>query len=169
MQNIIYSLSYLFGIFSCILPSPETMLHHFVTTDGLIRVSKKQKIPNSFYFSISVLGMCHLLYDLIATGIILAACMPSVLFDSVYQNTKKNIEALVRSSHRRCSIKKVFLEISQNSQENTCPTASFLINLQAKTCSFIKKETLAQMFRCKFCEISRNTFSGRTPPVAASD
>ena len=25
-----------------------------------------------------------------------------------------------RSSHRMCSVKKVFLEISQNSQENTC-------------------------------------------------
>ena len=29
-----------------------------------------------------------------------------------------------------CSVKKVFLEISQNSQENTCARASFLINLQ---------------------------------------
>ena len=32
---------------------------------------------------------------------------------------------------RRCSSKKVFLEISQNSQENTCARVSFLINLQA--------------------------------------
>ena len=31
-----------------------------------------------------------------------------------------------------------------------------------------KKETLAQVFSCKFCEISKNTFSYRTPPVAAS-
>ena len=30
---------------------------------------------------------------------------------------------------QRCSIKKVFLEISQNSQENTCARASFLITL----------------------------------------
>ena len=30
-----------------------------------------------------------------------------------------------RSSHRRCFIKKVFLEISQNSQENTCDRVSF--------------------------------------------
>ena len=27
---------------------------------------------------------------------------------------------LFRNSHRRCSVKKVFLEISQNLQENTC-------------------------------------------------
>ena len=28
---------------------------------------------------------------------------------------------------------------------------------------------LAQVFSCEFCEISKNTFSYRTPPVAASD
>ena len=35
-------------------------------------------------------------------------------------------------------------------------------------CNFIKKETLTQVFSCEFCEISKNTFSYRTPPVAAS-
>ena len=35
-------------------------------------------------------------------------------------------------------------------------------------CNFMKKETLAQMFFCEFCEISTNTFFYRTPPVAAS-
>ena len=32
---------------------------------------------------------------------------------------------------QRYSVKKVFLEISQNSQENTCARDSFLIKLQA--------------------------------------
>ena len=32
---------------------------------------------------------------------------------------------------QRCSVKKVFLEILQNSQENTCARVSFLIKLQA--------------------------------------
>ena len=36
-------------------------------------------------------------------------------------------EALVQ----RCSVKKVFLEISQNLQKNTCARVSFLIKLQA--------------------------------------
>ena len=27
-----------------------------------------------------------------------------------------------------------------------------------ETCNFIKKETLAQVFSCEFCEISKNTF-----------
>ena len=58
---------------------------------------------------------------------------------------------------RRCSAEKVFLEISQNSQENTCARVSFL------------KETLAHFFSCEFCEISKNNFFYRRPPVAASE
>ena len=37
-----------------------------------------------------------------------------------------------RSSHQRCSVKNVFLQISQNSEENTCARASLLIRLQAR-------------------------------------
>ena len=59
---------------------------------------------------------------------------------------------------RRCSVKKVLLEISQNSQENTCARVS-LIYLQAWVGNFIKKEILVQVFSCEFCEISKNTFS----------
>ena len=54
--------------------------------------------------------------------------------------------------------KKVFLKILQNSQENTCTRASILRKLQASACNFIKKETLAHVFSCKFCKIFRNTF-----------
>ena len=59
---------------------------------------------------------------------------------------------------QKCSVKKVFLEMSQNSQENTCARVSFLIKLQA----------LRPVFSNEFCEISKNTFSYRTPLVAAS-
>ena len=67
----------------------------------------------------------------------------------------------LRSSHNRCSVKKMFLEISQNSHESTCARVSFLIK-------FIKKETLVQVLSCEFCKISRNTFFQRTPLVAVS-
>ena len=43
-------------------------------------------------------------------------------------------------------MKKVFLKILQNSQENTCARVFFLI-------TFIKKENLAQSLSCEFCEI----------------
>ena len=34
--------------------------------------------------------------------------------------------------------------------------------------NYIKKETLTKVFSCEYSEISKNTFSYRTPPVAAS-
>ena len=42
----------------------------------------------------------------------------------------------------------MFLEISQNSQGNTCARVSFLIKLQSQAYNFIKKEALAQVFSC---------------------
>ena len=65
---------------------------------------------------------------------------------------------IFRSSHRRCSEERVFWEIPQNSQENACARASFLIKLQGSSCNFTKKEALEQMFSCEFCELSKNTF-----------
>ena len=59
--------------------------------------------------------------------------------------------------------KKVFLKISQNSQGSTCARVFFLIKLEASDLV-----ALVQVFSCKFCEIFKNTFFLRTPPVAAS-
>ena len=75
------------------------------------------------------------------------------------------LEAVVR----RCSVKKLFLEISQNLQETTRDRVFFTKlqafleisqNSQENTCTsnFIKKETLTQVFSCEFCKISKNTF-----------
>ena len=80
---------------------------------------------------------------------------------------KSAVVFLTEAVIRRCSVKKVFLEILQNSQKNTCARVSFLIKLQTSACNFIKKETLAQVFSCEFCKISKNSFSYRTSPVAA--
>ena len=53
------------------------------------------------------------------------------------------LEAVVR----RCSVKKAFLEIFQNSQENTCARVSFLIKLQAWGNTYISPETIAVFSR----------------------
>ena len=82
------------------------------------------------------------------------------MFDWVL-NTSLNIEQTVvniEPATGGCSVKKVFLEISQNLQENTCVRVSFLIKLQT-FCNFIRKrdsDTLA------FLWISRNFY--RTTP-----
>ena len=77
------------------------------------------------------------------------------------------IHLTTKTVKQRCSVKKMFLEILQNLQENTCASL-FLIKLQIEACNFIKKETLAQVFSCEFCEISKNAFSYRTPQVVVS-
>ena len=64
----------------------------------------------------------------------------------------------------RCSVKKLFLEISQNSVSEPLSEQS----CKPKAHNFIEKETLAPVSSCEFCKISKNTFSNRTPPVAAS-
>ena len=51
-----------------------------------------------------------------------------VLDDSFPQNTFEQLPEVVDQTY---SVKKVFLEILQNSQENTCARVSFLIKLQA--------------------------------------
>ena len=43
-----------------------------------------------------------------------------------------------------------------------------LANHRPAACNFIKKENLAQVFSCEFCEIYKNAFYYRTPLVAAS-
>ena len=63
---------------------------------------------------------------------------------------KKSTEAVTR----RCSVKKVFLEISQNSQENTCASR------------FFKRDSGTGVFLWILWNF-QNTFH-RTPPVAAS-
>ena len=43
-----------------------------------------------------------------------------------------------------------------------------LLEKMSSACNFIEKQTLAQVFSCEFCDIPKNTFFYRTPPLAAS-
>ena len=55
--------------------------------------------------------------------------------------------------------KKVFLKISQYSQENTCARVSFSQNNSKRLDTLIKySDTLAQVFSSEFCEIFKKTF-----------
>ena len=74
-----------------------------------------------------------------------------------------------RSSRPECSVKEMFLETLQNSQENTCARDSFfnkVVDLQHAT--LLKKRLWHRCFFCEFCEISKNTFFNRIHLVAAS-
>ena len=83
----------------------------------------------------------------------------AVLFDIFKDCVIRDLYYLTEEAdRRRCSVKKVFLNISQNSQENSCARVSFLIKFQVQTCNFIKNETLTQLFFYEFCEILKNSF-----------
>ena len=73
------------------------------------------------------------------------------------------LEKLPEAVAQTCSIKKVFLEISQNPQENTCARVSFLIKKLPQPAILFKKKLWHRCFPVNFAEFLR-TFFYRTPP-----
>ena len=69
-----------------------------------------------------------------------------------YRISQKTSVITGRNSHLRCSIKKLFLKILQNSQESTCAESQSL-----RPATLLKKETLAQVFSWEFCENFKST------------
>ena len=67
----------------------------------------------------------------------------------------KNFSESYSKSFGRSNHPEVFLKISQNSQENTCARASFLMNLLKTS---LLKRRLWHRFSCEFCEMFKNTF-----------
>ena len=86
-----------------------------------------------------------------------------VFIDS--KNTRFCRNPYLEALPRTCSVKKVLLKVLQNSHENIRPRVPFLIKLKAEVCNFIKKEILALVFSCEFCQISKNNFLARAPLV----
>ena len=62
------------------------------------------------------------------------------------------------SRHRRCSVKRLLLEMSQNSQENTCARVCILIKLQASSpqpATLLKKTLWHRCFLVNFATFLR--------------
>ena len=76
---------------------------------------------------------------------------------SINLRNLRNYYKWFRSSHRR--LIKVFLKLTQNSQENTCVRVTFLVTL---------KQTPTQVFFSEYFKIFRNSSFYRTLLVAAS-
>ena len=123
-------------------------------------------VPRKRCTSFSKLFTCKSLSKKLFAQILINLLFFCKICRTLFLRASFNAEAVAR----RCSIKKLFLEISQNLQENSCSRVSFLMKLQTEeVCNFVKKETLAQVFSCEFFKISKNTFSYRTPSVATSN
>ena len=70
---------------------------------------------------------------------------------------KQRAEAVAR----RCSVRKVFLKISQNSLENTCARVSFLVKLQAS--GLFKKWLWHRHFSVNFAKFLETPFLTEYP------
>ena len=64
--------------------------------------------------------------------------------------------------------KSVLRNFTKFTGKHLCQSLLF-IKVAGLSLQFYQKETLAQVFFCQFCKISKNTFSYRTSPVASSD
>ena len=73
-----------------------------------------------------------------------------------YINWEENFH--YRSSRPECSVKNLFLEIPQNSQENTSAIVSFLIKLQAQPATLLKKRLWRRCFPVNFAKFLRTPF-----------
>ena len=75
----------------------------------------------------------------------------------LYYSASSFLSAHWRSSHWRCSARKGVLgNFVKFLGKHPCQSLFFN---KVAACNFIKKETLAQVFSCEFCVISKNTFS----------
>ena len=97
-----------------------------------------------FYFSISF--AFNLFWDCGKTFMLMRILgVPTILGRNV---SEKLVSAASEAVAQRCSVKKVFLEISQNSKENTCVRVPFLI----------KRRLWRRCFSVNFEKFLRTTF-----------
>ena len=95
-------------------------------------------------------------------NILLALRTPGNQHSEISEHPILHTNEMTEAVAQRCSMKKAFLEILQNSQENTCATVYFLIKLQA-FCNFIKKETIwHRCFPVNSAKFLRNIFLQNT-------
>ena len=79
----------------------------------------------------------------------------SLIFESYVFAKQRFHYSIIRSSHGRCSIKKVFLKILQNTQENTSARVSFLIQFPA---SLLQNRLWHRCFPVNFAKFLRTLF-----------
>ena len=90
-----------------------------------------------------------------------------MLVPNVTTYCTSNFDDSHRRSHRKYSIRKdVPRNFAKFTGKHLCQS---LLKFRPQACNFIKKETLAQAFSCKFCEISKNTFFTELLRATASD
>ena len=146
------------------------------------RTSTYQGVRNvrGFFEKFDVIFSCYLRFEIRLFALLptkYSYCQFIILFNYINDadnNTlyacNRNIENIMkdlsqnRSSHQRCSSKFRKIHRKTLAQESLFNKVAGL-----RPATLFKKETLAQVFSCEFCEILKNTFFDRTSLVAASE
>ena len=97
----------------------------------------------------------------------------SHVFKNLIYTLRKSGKSNIRSSRLEVLCRKGVLRNFEKFTGKLLCQSLFLIKLHAEVCNYFKKETLAQVFSCEFCEISKNTFNpiqdgGDVPPTSFS-
>ena len=104
--------------------------------------------------------------SIIVLKIALIHCVPALW----KWNQQLFFSKLLRSSHRACSVRKnVLRNFAKFTGKHLCQSLFFNKVGKPQACNFVKKETLAQVFSCEFCEISKNSFFAEHLWATASD
>ena len=76
----------------------------------------------------------------------------------VHKDVQKILSSRKSIMNRKCSTRKLFLKISQYSQENTCVGISLLIKMQGfRTPALLKRDSNTSVF-CEHWEIFKNNY-----------
>ena len=148
------------------------MYSFFLTLETVFSYIKY--IPHLHLSFFIFLFLFHLYLTLIATRHFSTISFGSISlqtafnFITIFDTGSSQHTTSVRNIHQMCSVKKGVLRNFKKLTGNHLCQSLFLrpnnfnfIKKEAR--KFIKKETLAQVFRCELFKISRNTFFYRTP------
>ena len=120
-----------------------------------------QKKSCTLFPNVSIFNLCILVFFLFFPQILFCFPIFQVLLPPMLPFFNKII--LFRSSHRRCSVKKVFLKGSQYLQENTSVWSLFLMKLQAYWIWLL----MLQISNC--CQSNYKIMENWCSPVTFSD
>ena len=118
-----------------------------------------------FKLNVSSLAICIQVNNLTVINVILWWVLSNLQLTEglecykLYFDFQENIRSILEAVVQKCSVNKMLLELSQNSQENACTIVCLLIKFQAETWKFNKEETLTQVFSCfTFSKFLRTPF-----------
>ena len=124
----------------------------------MVDLSKKSNVKWNTLAHLTIVRKLSLQWSLLAT--LMLACSDRNDFPRPIWSVQKvlHFTLLIEAVAQRCSLRKLFLEISQNYEENTCTRVSFLIKLQAVPATLLKKRLCHRCFPVNFAKFLRTRF-----------